>query len=68
MQHEAEDAQVKWRCAVCTLLNLPHRPKCTMCESDRPDDYIIPDWYVPTQEEQQIIETLAAIQVSHSAS
>ena len=58
----AEDC--KWKCDACTMLNLPHRPKCSMCETDRPVNFVIPDWYVPTDEEKRFVEAAAALQVS----
>ena len=63
MQAElAEDC--KWKCEACTMFNLPHRPKCSMCETDRPVNFVIPDWYVPTDEEKRFVEAAAALQVS----
>lgn len=32
-----------WTCPVCTYINLPTRPGCEMCSSDRPADYVVPD-------------------------
>ena len=32
-----------WTCPVCTYINLPTRPGCEMCSSDRPAGYVVPD-------------------------
>ena len=31
-----------WECPTCTFVNIPTRPGCEMCGSDRPPDYQIP--------------------------
>lgn len=32
-----------WTCPACTYINLPTRPGCEMCSSDRPAEYVVPD-------------------------
>lgn len=62
MQADLEE-DCKWVCAACTVHNLPHRPKCTVCETDRPADFVVPDWYQPTIEEENIIAAQNAVAV-----
>lgn len=40
-----EQEKIGWRCPCCTYINLPHRPGCEMCASNRPSDYQIPENY-----------------------
>ena len=43
-QQPTEDRRaLGWTCPVCTYINLPTRPGCEMCSSDRPADYVVPD-------------------------
>jgi len=42
---------VGWTCPVCTVINVPYRPGCEVCGTDRPDDYKPPPDYKPTEEE-----------------
>ncbi|RVE73071.1 hypothetical protein OJAV_G00045650 [Oryzias javanicus] len=43
--------QLGWACKVCTYVNKPTRPGCEMCGDERPNDYQVPDLYLPDQEE-----------------
>ena len=36
---------------MCTYINLPLRPGCSMCTSPRPEEYEVPPYYTPTEEE-----------------
>jgi RanBP-type and C3HC4-type zinc finger-containing protein 1 len=47
---------VGWLCPDCTCMNQPTRPGCEICCADRPDDYTIPDDYVPTEAERTRME------------
>lgn len=40
-----------WKCSTCTYVNLPTRPGCEMCSSQRPVDYIVPEDYIPPETE-----------------
>ncbi|XP_018429488.1 PREDICTED: ranBP-type and C3HC4-type zinc finger-containing protein 1 [Nanorana parkeri] len=46
-------AQVGWSCPACTFFNVPTRPGCEICCSDRPTDYVVPDWYKPEESERR---------------
>ena len=39
---------VGWKCTYCPLINKPLVRSCTACDSRRPNDYIVPKDYVPT--------------------
>lgn len=43
--------EVGWVCPLCTFVNLPYRPGCEICSNDRPDDYVVPQNYKPTNVE-----------------
>ncbi|KAF6722472.1 RanBP-type and C3HC4-type zinc finger-containing protein 1 [Oryzias melastigma] len=43
--------QLGWACKTCTYVNKPTRPGCEMCGDERPQDYQVPDLYLPDQEE-----------------
>ena len=50
-----EENKVGWACPLCTYINLPRRPGCKQCGSERPQDYIIPEG-LPMDEEEMKIE------------
>lgn len=47
--------KVGWACPGCTYINLPTRPGCEMCATDRPVTYAVPSDYAPTHHEMQMI-------------
>ena len=47
---------VGWECPVCTYVNSPSRPGCEMCSTARPQDYQVPDDYVPDERERIRLE------------
>ena len=49
-------ALVGWECPQCTYLNSPLRPGCEICTASRPENYKIPEGYVPDEKEQRILE------------
>lgn len=53
-----------WSCSTCTYINKPTRPGCELCASDRPQDYAVPHFYLPDQQELYRIqqEELATLQ------
>ena len=55
-----EEALVGWACPHCTLVNPPIRPGCEACSSARPDSYIAPDDYQPTEKEKDILRKVSA--------
>ncbi|KAI8501997.1 RanBP-type and C3HC4-type zinc finger-containing protein 1 [Branchiostoma belcheri] len=44
---------VGWSCPACTYVNQPTRPGCEICGTPRPEDYRVPENYVPDQEERE---------------
>ena len=34
--------RVGWTCPTCTYINVPTRPGCEMCSTNRPQDYEVP--------------------------
>ncbi|XP_035678913.1 ranBP-type and C3HC4-type zinc finger-containing protein 1-like [Branchiostoma floridae] len=42
-----------WSCPVCTFVNQPTRPGCEMCGAPRPEDYRVPENYIPDEEERE---------------
>ncbi|XP_070536126.1 ranBP-type and C3HC4-type zinc finger-containing protein 1-like isoform X2 [Ptychodera flava] len=48
--------EVGWECPTCTFLNEPTRPGCEMCSTTKPDDFVLPDDYVPTDREKERLE------------
>lgn len=46
---------MRWKCPLCTFLNVPHRPACEQCTTDRPEDYQIPPDYVPEPAEMPFV-------------
>ena len=53
----APKQKVGWKCDICTFQNKPHRPGCEMCGSDRPQNYIPPPDYVPTEDERKFLDS-----------
>jgi RanBP-type and C3HC4-type zinc finger-containing protein 1 len=53
---EVPQPVVGWECPICTFVNSPSRPGCEMCSTDRPQDYQIPDGYVPDERERERLE------------
>lgn len=51
---------VGWICTMCTFVNPPLRPGCEMCSTDRPQDYQVPDGYIPDERERERLERLQA--------
>ncbi len=47
---------VGWGCPICTFVNAPLRPGCEMCSTARPQDYQVPDDYVPDERERARVE------------
>lgn len=45
-----------WACDFCTIINLPYRRGCDCLQGVRPENYVIPDGYVPTAEEVALIQ------------
>jgi len=45
-----------WKCAFCGAHNVPYRPGCSLCSSNRPDDYKPPLDYKPTKEEEKWLQ------------
>jgi len=43
---------IGWSCQLCTFVNEPTRPGCMQCSSSRPDDYVVPDEYKPSDNEK----------------
>ena len=35
-------AKAGWECPTCTLMNMPQRPGCEMCSTERPASYVVP--------------------------
>lgn len=56
------DLQVGWQCPRCTYVNEPTRPGCLSCTASRPDDYKIPDGYVPTEAERMRMDCEKSIE------
>nr|DBA23914.1 TPA: hypothetical protein GDO54_011627 [Pyxicephalus adspersus] len=48
--------QVGWSCPACTFINVPTRPGCEICSSDRPANYVIPEWYKPDESERRRLQ------------
>ncbi|KAM9859617.1 ranBP-type and C3HC4-type zinc finger-containing protein 1 [Aulostomus maculatus] len=48
--------QLGWACPHCTFVNKPTRPGCEICSGERPEDYKIPDFYQPDQNESLRIQ------------
>ena len=42
---------IGWTCPQCTVINVPYRPGCEVCGTDRPVDYKPPPGYKATEEE-----------------
>ena len=42
-----------WDCPSCTFKNLPYRPGCEVCNGPRPDDFLPPPNYMPTEAEKK---------------
>lgn len=59
---------IGWSCLQCTYMNKPTRPGCAMCSASRPENYQIPDIYLPDEEETRRIqqEELASLQYQQS--
>lgn len=53
---EAPQPVVGWSCPQCTYVNAPLRPGCEMCSADRPQNYLVPDDYVPDEKERRRLE------------
>lgn len=56
---------------MCTYLNKPTRPGCELCATERPQDYTVPSFYLPDQQElyriqQEELATLQYIQVKRT--
>ncbi|XP_043946238.1 ranBP-type and C3HC4-type zinc finger-containing protein 1 isoform X2 [Protopterus annectens] len=48
---ELPELQVGWTCPGCTYVNKPTRPGCEICCTDRPENYKVPNNYIPDEEE-----------------
>ncbi|XP_066289168.1 ranBP-type and C3HC4-type zinc finger-containing protein 1-like [Branchiostoma lanceolatum] len=42
-----------WSCPACTYVNQPTRPGCEICGTPRPEDYRVPENYIPDEEERE---------------
>ncbi|CAH1270746.1 SHARPIN [Branchiostoma lanceolatum] len=42
-----------WSCPACTYVNQATRPGCEICGTPRPEDYRVPENYVPDEEERE---------------
>ncbi|CAB3997178.1 ranBP-type and C3HC4-type zinc finger-containing 1 isoform X2 [Paramuricea clavata] len=49
---EPPQPAVGWECPACTYVNPPSRPGCEICSAGRPQEYHIPDDYVPDDRER----------------
>ena len=47
---------IGWTCPMCTYVNSPLRPGCEMCSTDRPQNYQIPDNYMPDERDKERIQ------------
>ena len=47
--------KLRWRCVLCTFDNLPHRPSCEQCSTERPADFEIPADYEPEPGEMAFV-------------
>ena len=49
---------VSWTCSVCSVAtNRPYFEMCELCgQGTRPDNFVIPSWYIPDQEESNKIK------------
>ncbi|XP_077349619.1 ranBP-type and C3HC4-type zinc finger-containing protein 1 [Lithobates pipiens] len=48
--------QIGWSCPACTFINVPTRPGCEICSSDRPAGYMVPEWYKPDESERRRLQ------------
>ncbi|XP_006811819.1 ranBP-type and C3HC4-type zinc finger-containing protein 1-like, partial [Saccoglossus kowalevskii] len=58
-QRQGSVSRDGWTCPICTFVNPPTRPGCEMCSADRPEDFQIPDDYVPMGPEKDRLQEVA---------
>ena len=58
-----------WKCPTCTFINIPTRPGCAQCCTDRPVDYQLPpNFEIDEGERQRLEEEAFQDQLAHNVS